>query len=192
MRHLLQLLLQHFYSIRNCLSSSRQGKISINTVFYTPATSPEIQSCLIHIKCVLLADQQCRGLVLMITEPGPQPRSMGRHLKKETVLFQRHSEKIRVAISPGPFIREVSKAAQANYCKFFLQHWKDLRVQRDIAKWESSCETFQLWLEWRAIPPQSITWRFPKLAPAEHSLVVNDWSGQAWNSLNTSSQQGKA
>ena len=149
--------------------------------------------CLIRIKCVFLADQQCRGLVLMIAEPGPQSRSVGRRLKKETVLFQRHSETIRAAISPGPFIREVSKAAQANHCKeFFLKRWKDLRVQWDIAKWESSCETFQLWLEWRAIPPQSIMWRFPKLAPAERSLVVNDWSGQAWNSLNTLSQQGKA
>lgn len=76
--------------------------------------------------------------------------------------------------------------------EFLLKHWKDLRVQQDIAKWESSCETFQLWLEWRAIPPQSITWRFPKMAPPEQSLVVNDWSGEARNSLNTLPQQGKA
>lgn len=149
--------------------------------------------CLILIECIVLAGQQCRGLVLMIIEPGPQSRSVGRCLKKETMLFQRHSEKIRVAVSPGPFIREVSKAAQANHCKeFLLKHWKDLRVQQDIAKWESSCETFQLWLEWRAIPPQSITWRFPKLAPPEQLLVVNDWSGEARNSLNTLPQQGKA
>lgn len=61
----------------------------------------------------------------MITEPGPQSRSVGRCLKKETVLFQRHSEKIRVATSPGAFIREVSKAAQAKHCKeFFLKHRK--------------------------------------------------------------------
>jgi len=54
----------------------------------------------------------------------------GKMLEKRNSAFQRHSEKIRIAISPGCFIREMSRAAQANHCKaFFLKHCKNLSVQ---------------------------------------------------------------
>lgn len=157
MRHLLQLLLQHFYSIRNRLPSSRQGKSSVNTVFCTPATSPEMWSCADVWPTLNAYSWQISGAEVWyerLQNQSLSPEMWEDAWKKKRCFFQRHLEKIRVATCPGPFIREVSKAAQANHCKeFFLKHWQDLRVQWDIAKWESSCETFQLWLDWRATPP---------------------------------------
>lgn len=115
MRHLLQLLLQWFYCIRNCLSFFWAGKnkhkhcVLHSNYFIRNAI---ICRCLTHIKCVFLADQQCRGLVLMITEPGRQSRRVGRRLKKEAVLFQSTS-----GGSGWPFLLVLSPGKRAELRK---------------------------------------------------------------------------
>lgn len=189
MRHLLQLLLQHFYWIRNALCSSGQGKWE-SVLCPALSIAPAAQSqCLIHIQRVFLADQQSRALLFVIPEPEPCPSSLGKCLGKAAVLSQRHSENSRAVISPAPSIREVSKAARANHCKEFLLKHRESPVRcHQMGK--------QLWdipavLQQGVISPQSILWIFPQLAPAKPALAVNAWS-QAWNSLNSLSQQGES
>lgn len=166
------------------------GKVRGNAVsctqHFTRNTIPS--QCLIHIQWVFLTDQQSRALLLMIPEPGPCPSSLGKCLEKTAVLSRRHSENSGAIFSPAPSIREVIKAARAKRCKeFFLKHRKSPVRYHQMGK--------QLWnipavLQQGAIPPQSIPWGFPQLAPAKHAPVVNAWS-QAWNSLNSLSNKEK-
>lgn len=158
MRHLLQLLLQHFYSFRNGLSSSRQGKwegMLCPALNISPDPKPVSDPHPVDIsdrsaeQSSAINDPSTRALL-------QQP---GKMLGKTAVISQRHSENSRAVISPAPFIREVSKAARENHSKeFFLKHRKSPMRYHQMGK--------QLWnipavVQQGAIPPQPIPWGFP-------------------------------